>query len=87
MSSTYAACAEHVQHLHAAVRQLEAQSRLLQLAPLAGREWFELLERKLLPQLTVPPQPSEMTPHCAPIEAQSLCLSGTHAPPSGDASQ
>jgi hypothetical protein len=52
MSSTYAACAEHVQHLHAAVRQLEAQSRLLQLAPLAGREWFELLERKLLPQLT-----------------------------------
>ncbi len=52
MSSTYAACAEHVQHLHAAVRQLEVQSRLLQLAPLAGREWFELLERKLLPQLT-----------------------------------
>ena len=52
MSSTYAACAEHVQHLHAAVRQLEVQSRLLQLTPLAGREWFELLARKLLPQLT-----------------------------------
>ncbi|TXT21063.1 MAG: hypothetical protein FD138_4112, partial [Planctomycetota bacterium] len=52
MSSTYAACAEHVRRLHAAVRQLETQSRPLQLAPLAGREWFELLERKLLPQLT-----------------------------------
>lgn len=52
MSSTYAACAEHVQQLHAAACQLEAQSRLLQLPPLAGREWFELLERKLLPQLT-----------------------------------
>ncbi|MBC7816330.1 MAG: 50S ribosome-binding GTPase, partial [Planctomycetaceae bacterium] len=52
MSSTYAACAEHVQQLHSAVRQLEVQSRLLQLPSLAGREWFELLERKLLPQLT-----------------------------------
>jgi hypothetical protein len=37
--------------LHAAVRNLEAESRCLQLPPLAGREWFELLERKLLPQL------------------------------------
>ncbi len=52
MSSSYAACAEHVRRLHAAVRQLEAQSRSLQLPPLIGREWFELLERKLLPQLT-----------------------------------
>ena len=52
MSFTYAACADHVCRLHAAVRQLEAQSRSLQLAPLIGREWFELLERKLLPQLT-----------------------------------
>ena len=52
MSSTYAACAEHVQRLHSAVRQLEIQSRLLQLPSLAGREWFESLERKLLPQLT-----------------------------------
>ena len=52
MSSTYAACAEHVRRLHSAARQLEVQSRLLQLPPLAGREWFELLERKLLPQMT-----------------------------------
>lgn len=52
MSSTYAACAEHVRRLHSAIRQLEAQSRLLQLPLLAGREWFELLERKLLPQMT-----------------------------------
>jgi hypothetical protein len=52
MSSTYAACAEQVRRLHVAVRQLEAQSDPLQLPPLAGREWFELLERKLLPQLT-----------------------------------
>lgn len=52
MSSTYAACAEHVRRLHSAARQLEIQSRLLQLPPLAGREWFELLERKLLPQMT-----------------------------------
>lgn len=52
MSSTYAACADHVQQLHAAVRQLEDQSRWLQRPPLAGREWFELLERKLLTPLT-----------------------------------
>lgn len=52
MSSTYAACTEHVRRLHSAARQLEVQSRLLQLPPLAGREWFELLERKLLPQMT-----------------------------------
>lgn len=52
MSSTYAACAEHVRRLHTAVRTLEGQARLLQLPPLAGREWFELLERKLLPQMT-----------------------------------
>lgn len=52
MSFTYAVCAEHVRRLHTAARQLEANSRPLQLPALAGREWFELLERKLLPQLT-----------------------------------
>jgi hypothetical protein len=51
MTATYAECAAHVRRLHAAVRNLEAESRSLQLPPLAGREWFELLERKLLPQL------------------------------------
>ena len=55
MSSTYAACAEHVRQLHSAARLLEVQSRLLQLPPLAGREWFEQLERKLLPQMTGDP--------------------------------
>ena len=51
MSSTYAACAEQILRLHAAARQLETLSLALQLPPLAGREWFELLERKLLPQM------------------------------------
>lgn len=52
MTSPYSACAELVRRLHAAVRQLERQAVALQLPPLAGREWFELLDRKLLPQLT-----------------------------------
>lgn len=38
--------------LDAAIRDLERLSEPLQIAPLAGRGWFELLERKLLPQLT-----------------------------------
>ncbi len=50
--TSYSACAELVRRLHAAVRQLETQTRSLQLGPLARREWFELLDRKLLPQLT-----------------------------------
>ena len=34
-----------------ALDRLEAQSKSLQLEPLAGRDWFDLLVRKLLPQL------------------------------------
>ena len=52
MTSPYSACAELVRQLHTAVRQLESQASLMQSTPLAGREWYELLVRKLLPQLT-----------------------------------
>lgn len=38
--------------LDLALHQLEQLSSGLQIPTLAGREWFELLERKLLPQLT-----------------------------------
>ena len=37
--------------LSEALRSLEQQSRPLQLEPLAGRDWYDLLVRKLLPQL------------------------------------
>ncbi len=52
MTSSYAACADHVHRLDAAVRQLETLAQALQLPPLARRDWFEILDRKLLPQLT-----------------------------------
>ncbi len=51
MSTPYAECADVVQRLHAAVLSLERAGALLQLAPLEGREWFDLLRQKLLPQL------------------------------------
>ena len=38
--------------LGAALNQLEEQSKPLKLKPLEGRDWFDLLVRKLLPQLT-----------------------------------
>lgn len=38
--------------LRDAAAQLDGQARLLRLEPLAGREWYELLRGKLLPQLT-----------------------------------
>ena len=38
--------------LAVALRQLEDQSKSLQIEPLAGRDWYDLLIRKLLPQLT-----------------------------------
>ena len=52
MTSPYSACAELVRQLHLAIRQLESQAAAMQTLPLAGREWFELLTRKLVPQLT-----------------------------------
>jgi len=45
------ACGEQVRCLRAALLDLELRAADLQAAPLAGREWFELIERKLLPQL------------------------------------
>jgi hypothetical protein len=52
MSTPYADCAQKVRELHTAVLALERQCALLQLSSLRGREWFELLTRKLLPQLS-----------------------------------
>lgn len=40
-----------VSELLPALIQLEHSASLLQLSPLAGREWFELLRQKLIPQL------------------------------------
>lgn len=42
---------QRIRRLAAAVSDLERMAQPLQLAPLAGREWFDLLQRKLLPQL------------------------------------
>jgi len=53
--SPFAACAAETRRLADALLELERQSALLQLAPLAGREWFESLSRKLLPQLAAHP--------------------------------
>ena len=52
MSTPYADCAKKVERLHAAVVQLERTCRSLNLDPLAGRKWFDLLSQKLLPQLS-----------------------------------
>lgn len=43
--------ADVVRRLHAAVARLQVEAAAAGIAPLAGREWFELLEHKLLPQL------------------------------------
>ena len=51
MSTPFSECAETVRQLHVAVVELACAGKLLQLPPLAGREWFELLRQKLLPQL------------------------------------
>ncbi|WP_437191988.1 GTPase domain-containing protein [Planctomicrobium sp. SH527] len=40
-----------IQQLSSSVRRLEEVSRQLNLPPLEGREWFELLARKLQPQM------------------------------------
>ena len=41
-----------IQRLAGSLARLELAAKTLQLPPLAGREWFDLLKRKLLPQLT-----------------------------------
>jgi len=52
MSAPLSQCGEIAQRLFASVLELEREGALLQLRPLEGREWFELLRRKLLPQLS-----------------------------------
>lgn len=44
-------CAEHVRGLLSAVQRLGRRSELLGVPGLAGREWYELLRQKLVPQL------------------------------------
>lgn len=52
MSSAFEVCARTVSALHQSLRELEQSTVALQLQPLAEREWFRLLEQKLLPQMT-----------------------------------
>ncbi len=51
MSALLAECAQAVRRLYAGIEQLAGCVSALGLAPLEGREWYELLVRKLLPQL------------------------------------
>jgi hypothetical protein len=51
MSTEFGECAETVQRLFQAVTELERAGEMLNLSPLEGREWFELVRQKLLPQL------------------------------------
>lgn len=50
-ASPFRACADLVRTLRDALRELEQRAAPADLPPLAGREWFELIHRKLLPQL------------------------------------
>ncbi len=51
MSTDLSSCIDAVRRLRRALTVLESTTGLLELPPLKGREWFELLEHKLLPQL------------------------------------
>ncbi len=55
MSTPFAESAAGVRRLRDALVELEQGTRLLQLPHLAGREWYELLTRKLIPQLVDDP--------------------------------
>jgi hypothetical protein len=54
-ANPFSACAAEVVHLANALEALDRNAGLLQLTPLAGREWYELLRRKLIPQLAGQP--------------------------------
>jgi hypothetical protein len=54
-ANPFSACAAEVVRLADALETLDRQAGLLQLAPLAGREWYESLRRKLIPQLAGQP--------------------------------
>ncbi len=51
MTATLAGFADLAPEMQSQLRLLEANAAALRLAPLSGREWFDLLQRKLLPQL------------------------------------
>ncbi|MBI3860958.1 MAG: GTPase domain-containing protein [Planctomycetia bacterium] len=51
----FAACAAEVRRLAAALAALEQSSAVLQIPQLSGREWYESLRRKLIPQLADEP--------------------------------
>lgn len=51
----FSSCAAQVRKLHASLVGLEEAGRKAGIPTLEGREWFELLRRKLLPQLTEDP--------------------------------
>ncbi len=51
MPSPFAQCAQNIHELHSLLGQLEQQAAALQIEPLSGFEWYQLLEQKLLPQL------------------------------------
>lgn len=52
MSALFEECATRISRLDQVLIELERDSRLLQLTPLAEREWFELLRQKLIPQMS-----------------------------------
>ena len=52
MPADFEACAHAVQQLSRVVTALDARCGDARLAPLVGREWYELLARKLVPQLS-----------------------------------
>lgn len=52
MSDHFEACARAVQQLSRAVTALDTRWGDARLAPLEGRDWYELLTRKLVPQLS-----------------------------------
>jgi hypothetical protein len=90
----FADCASQVRRLHQLLLSLEQRAAALALPPLAGREWFELLERKLMPQLGEDPYvvaavvggtnigKSVVFNHLAgsPVSATSPLASGTRHP-------
>ncbi|MEO1998628.1 MAG: GTPase domain-containing protein, partial [Planctomycetaceae bacterium] len=50
--SSFGACAQTTRELNERLQELEQRVSLLEIPALAGREWFELLKHKLLPQLS-----------------------------------
>ena len=50
--TTHAQFASAVRDLDGALRELETAADFLDVGPLTGREWFNLLRQKLIPQLT-----------------------------------